>query len=233
MTLLGGALERCKRAAALSGGSIVVGCSGGKDSLVTLDVIMRSGAFSRVELLAMELVKGLDLFRKPVERAAARYGLKVHYVPHWDTARLLKYAVLRPHIRGGEKITLLRLKDIERAITKRTGIEWYSYGERAADSIVRRIYTRECDGVQTEWRRLWPIWNWRLADVRGYLKLQRIPMPKKIGNRVTSGVSLEPADLLYIKREHPADYQKILTVFPWAEVQVFRLERGDFEINAT
>jgi len=107
MTLLGGALERCKRAAALSGGSIVVGCSGGKDSLVTLDVIMRSRAFARVELLAMELVPDLDLFRKPVLRAAARYGVPVHFVPHWDTARLLKNAVLRPHIMGAEKLSRL------------------------------------------------------------------------------------------------------------------------------
>lgn len=229
MTLLGGALERCKRAAALSGGSIVVGCSGGKDSLVTLDVIMRSKAFSRVELLAMELVPGLDLFRKPVDRAAARYGLKVHYVPHWDTARLLKYAVLRPHIRGAEKLSMLRLKDVEQAITHRTKIDFFSYGDRAADSIVRRLYTRECDGVQTEWRRLWPVWDWKLADVKRYLQLQRIPLPKRFGNRVTSGVSLEPADLVFIKREHPNDYRKICEVFTWCEAQVFRHERGDFE----
>lgn len=228
MTLLGDALARCRRAAALSGGGICVGCSGGKDSLVTLDIVMRSGAFTNVHLLAMELIPNLDLFRKPVERAAARYGLKVHYVPHWDTARLLKYAVLRPHIRGAERLTLLRLKDVEQAITHRTQIDFFCYGERAADSIVRRIYTRECDGVQESWRRCWPIYDWKIADVRRYLALQRIPLPKKIGVRVTSGVSLEPADLVHIKREHPSDYRKILAVFPWCEAQIFRLERGDF-----
>lgn len=229
MTLLGGALERCKRAAELSGGSIVVGCSGGKDSLVTLDVIMRSGAFARVELLAMELVSGLDLFRKPVLRAAARYNVPVHFVPHWDTARLLKHAVLRPHIHGAEKLTLLRLKDIERAVTKRTGITWFAYGERAADSIVRRIYTRECDGVQAEWHRLWPIWDWRKAEVLRYLQLQRIPLPEKIGDRMTSGVSLEPRVLKHIKENYPDDYRKIQAIFTQCEAQLFRLERGDFD----
>lgn len=229
MTLLGGALERCKRAAALSGGSIVVGCSGGKDSLVTLDVIIRSGAFARVELLAMELVSGLDLFRKPVLRAAARYNVPVHFVPHWDTARLLKHAVLRPHIHGAEKLTLLRLKDIERAITKRTGIEWFSYGERAADSIVRRIYTRECDGVQTEWRRLWPIFDWKKGEVLRYLQLRRIALPEKIGDRMTSGVSLEPRVLKHIKEKYPDDYRKICEIFSFAPAQIVRLERGDFD----
>jgi 3'-phosphoadenosine 5'-phosphosulfate sulfotransferase (PAPS reductase)/FAD synthetase len=231
--LLGGALQRCKRAAELSGGSIVIGMSGGKDSLATAEVIAQSGAFSRVEFVSMELVPGLELFRAPVLRAAARYGVPVHFVPHWDTARLIKNAVLRPHVHGADKITLLRLKDIELAITKRTGIEWFASGERSADSIVRRIYTRKCDGVQTEWHRLWPIWSWRKAEVLRYLSLRRIPIPEKIGERLTSGVSLEPKVLAHIKREHPADFRKILAVFPWAEVQLFRLKRGDFEKRPT
>lgn len=213
----------------MSGGSIVIGMSGGKDSLAVAEVVARSGAFSRVEFLSMELIPGLEMFRRPIERAAARYGVPVHFVPHWDTARLLKHAVLRPHIVGAYKITKLRLKDIELAVTKRTGIEWFAYGERAADSIVRRIYTRECDGVQAEWRRLWPIYDWKKAEVLRYLQLRRIPMPEKIGDRMTSGVSLEPRVLKHIKENHPDDYRKIEAIFPQCGAQLFRLERGDFD----
>jgi len=195
---------------------------------VTLDVIARSGAFSRVECFSMELVAGLDVFREPVLRAAERHGVKVHFVPHWDTARLMKFAILRPHVQGAEKLTLLRLKDIELALTKRTGIDWFSYGERASDSLVRRLYTSPCDGVQTEWRRLWPIWDWKLGELRRYMRLRQIRVPKKLGVRVSSGVSLQPHTLFELKKEHPNDYRKILEVFPFAEAQVFRVERGDF-----
>ena len=192
------------------------------------EVIAQSGAFSRVEFLSMELVPGLEMFRRPVLRAAARYNVPVHFVPHWDTGRLLKHAVLRPHIVGAEKITKLRLKDIEQAITKRTGISFFAYGERAADSIVRRIYTRECDGVQTEWRRCWPIYDWKKAEVLRYLQLRRVPLPEQIGDRMTSGVSLEPKVLAHIKKEHPDDYRKIEAIFPFVGAQLHRLERGDF-----
>jgi 3'-phosphoadenosine 5'-phosphosulfate sulfotransferase (PAPS reductase)/FAD synthetase len=228
--LLSHALDRCRRAAKLGDGGVIVGVSGGKDSLATLDIVCRSGAFSRVEALSMELVPGLESFRRPVERAVARYGVKVHFLPNWDVARKLKHAILRPHILGNNQIKLLRLKDIERALTKRTGIGWFSYGERAADSIVRRLYTRECDGVQADWRRCWPIWDWRIADVRGYLKLRRIPLPKSTRDgRASGGITLGPKSLARMKKEHPNDYRKILEVFPDAEIQIIRLERGDFE----
>lgn len=33
---------------------------------------------------------------------------------------------------------------------------------------------------------------------------------------------------MQLKKEHPSDYRKLLELFPWAEAQVFRFERGDY-----
>jgi hypothetical protein len=223
------ALERAKRAAQLSGGSLLVGVSGGKDSLCTLDVCVRSGAFQRIELFAMYLVPGLECFEGPVRRVADRYKLPVHFVPHWDLARLIKHAVLRPHVLGAKDIRLQKVRDVERALTMRTGIDFFAYGERAADSVVRRIYTSEHDGVHPYWRRLWPIWDWCKPHIKAYLKARRLPVPEQFGKRKATGISLSAVSLALVRKYHPNDFRKILEVFPYAETQVIRLERGDYD----
>jgi phosphoadenosine phosphosulfate reductase len=207
----------------------LVGLSGGKDSLAVLDVLVRSQAFTRIECFAMWLVKGLELFERPVRAAAARYDLPVHFMPHWDLGRLLKHAVLRPHIWGADKLRQSKAKDVQRALTKRTGIDWFAYGERGADSYARWFFTHHKDGVRDEQGRLYPIWDWKTADVFAYLKARRIPVPERLGDRKVSGVDLQPASLAHIKARHPGDYRKILEVFPWAEVQVRKFESGERE----
>lgn len=186
---------------------------------------MRSGAFTRVECFAMYLVKGLECFEAPVIRAAERYQVPVHFIPHWDLGRLMKNAVLRPHIRGAQKLRQTKAKDAQRALTKRTGVDWFAYGEKGADSFARWFFTHHKDGVRDEQGRLYPIHDFKDSDVYRYLKIRGIPIPKKIGNRKTSGISLEPQDLADIKLRHPADYRKILEVFPFADVQVWKHEQ--------
>lgn len=222
------ALQRARRAAQLSGGAILVGFSGGKESLAVADILVRSQAFRRIELFSMALVQGLDCFETPIRAFAAARQLRVHFVPHWDLSRLLKHAILRPHLPGAEKLRLMKLRDVELALTSETGIGWFAYGERAADSYARRLYTRKNDGINEAWRRAWPVWNWSTAHVYAYLKARKIPAPERFGSTRKaggSGISLDPACLLQLKKGHPRDYAKILEVFPGAEAQCWRAER--------
>jgi len=227
---LSAALERCRSAAKLSGGKIMVGLSGGKDSLVTLDVIMRSGAFSRVECFAMYLVPGLETFEKPVLRAAARYGVPVHFVPHFELSRLMKLGILRFHLPTKRLPTKqLGPKDVERALITQHGVDWFAYGERASDSIMRAINTMRCNGVEQEWKRLWPIWDFKTDQVLTYLKARKIPVQKNLWRANMDGISLHPLALKALKERCPSDFEKILAIFPLAEGQIRRVERGDFE----
>lgn len=173
----------------------------------------------------MYLVPGLDAFEGPIRKAQARFGVKIHMVPHWDLARFLKFGVLRMHVLKANELRLTRLKDVERALTLRTGIEWFSYGERGSDSVVRRIYTSECDGVQREWKRLWPIWDWTKGHVYGYLHHRRIPTPKRFTNKTMDGITLMPDSLKTLKEHFPDDYARILQVFPFADLQLEHARR--------
>jgi len=208
---------------------MMLALSGGKDSLACCDLLMRCGAFSRVEAFAMYLVPGLECFEVPVMRAAERFGIPVHFVPHWDNARLLKHAVLRPHIKNAPKIRLQRAKDVQLALTARTSIRWFCYGEKGADSYARLFFTRHEDGVRVSQGRLYAIRDWKDSDVLAYLKARKIPPPRRLSTRKAQGISLEPETLASMKKHYPNDYRKVLEAFPFAEGVVWRWERGDFE----
>lgn len=208
----------------------MVGYSGGKDSEVTLKLIVDSGAFTRVEGFYMYLVPGLRTFEGRIDVAEKRYGVKIHRVPHWDLARMLSDAVHRPAVARG--VRKRRLKDVELYLTRTHGIEWFAYGERGDDNYARRLYTRKVDGVHPDWKRLWPIWDWPSRAVVQYLKHHRIPLPARAGKGSgdqagSSGFGLTKDCLTWLKRVAPDDYAKVLERFPYAEAQiVFEEQRG-------
>lgn len=205
----------------------LVALSGGKDSLVTLDLACQT--FDHVEAFYMYLVPGLMTFEAPVDAAARRYGVKVHKVPHFDLPRLIKYAVLRPHLPTAASIRELRWADVNQALREQTGIKWVATGERASDSLQRRFYTKQLDGVQWHIGRLFPVYDWLDSDVHGYLRARNIPLPSNGGfsRQRGSGFSLEGRGLSWLKQQYPEDYRRVLKVFPYAEAEVIRYERRE------
>jgi phosphoadenosine phosphosulfate reductase len=225
MSKLQRAMDRCDRAAALSGGAVLVALSGGKDSLVTLELC--ASRFSHVEAFYMYHVQGLACAERSVDSAARRAGVRVHKVPHPELSTLIKHSVLRPHSDEAAKVVRIKQADVERMLTAKTGITWFAYGERASDSFARRLYTRKDDGVRADWRRVYPIWDWLHAEVISYLKQKHIALPERFGasdKRAMSGFGLFPRPLAWMKRAAPDDYQKVLAVFPYAEAMVLRYE---------
>jgi len=203
---------------------VLVGLSGGKDSLVTLDLAVRSFGPDNVVAFSMYLVRGLRCFEGPIERAARIYGVQVEYVPHWMLGTMLKDAVLMPHRGDAHTWRDTKLVDIEQLVRQRTGIDWIAYGHRAAESIERRGMLNRCQGFNADARRVYPVWRWRSADVFSYMSARGIPLPPTFGKDRLSGVDLRPETLLYIREHFPDDYRKILEVFPFAEAQLRRWE---------
>jgi hypothetical protein len=228
MSVLATALARVKRAREICGDAVLVSLSG-KDSMVSLDLCCQ--VFSRVEAYHMYFVRGLRCVEDHVDAAARRHGVPVHYVPHWDLARHMKYGILRNPVNGAEKIRIMAQRDVDRAMTKKTGIYLFATGERASDSFIRRFYTRENDGLRIREHRskVYPIWDWRDADVYAYMKAKKIPSPPKVGveGRKTSGICLAPYTCRWLAEKHPKDWAKVLEVFPYAVAMLFAPEGSD------
>jgi phosphoadenosine phosphosulfate reductase len=172
-------------------------------------------------------VLGLECVERCVDVAARRVGVKVHKVPHPDLTRIMRGNILRPPSAEAATIKRLKQSDVEAALRERTGIEWFAYGERAADSFARRLYTRVNDGIREDWKRVYPVWDWLHGDVIAWLKHKRIPLPERFGasdTKVMSGFGLYPRPLHWMKHHAPDDYRRVLEVFPYAEAMVMRHE---------
>ena len=217
-------LELLRRAARYSP-SVLVGLSGGKDSLATLELCL--AAFSHVEAFLMEMVPGLECERGPVAAAARRAHVELHCVPHWHLSHYLKTGVFAPRCRGLGRFRNVRQRDVEALLRKRTGIQWVAYGHRMDDGASRRFYLRKRGVIDWQHLRLAPLYDWRTREVLQFLRAHKIsPPPARYGTagRRVTGFDLTERCLSWLRDNHPKDYQRVLEFFPDAHAVVIRKE---------
>lgn len=205
---------------------VVVGLSGGKDSLVTLDLCVREFGASNVGAFFMYLVKDLRCAEVTVRWAERHYKVEVHRLPHWMLGLAYKNATYMPHRTGTDKWRDMRLVDVEQLARKKTGSEWIAYGHRMADSIERVGMLNRIDGFDEVGRRAYPLWRWNEASVVAYLRARKIPTPPKLTilKRAMTGVSFQEDVLLAIRDKFPDDFERILEVFPYVPAKLARYE---------
>jgi phosphoadenosine phosphosulfate reductase len=205
--------------------AVVVGFSGGKDSLVTLDLCVRT--FARVEAFFMYFVEGLECVEEPLAAAEKRWGIKIRRYPGWLPAKLLRqgfYCVI-----PDEPLPKWELRDIYSLAAKDAGVKIVATGAKRADSIWRRrsLGSWGWDDI------LYPIIGWNKFDVLAYLAKHKIPLPDSSG-RAATGVDLSTQSVLWLHDNYPKDFQKVCEAFPFAEAIVWRRKLfGDIGVIGT
>lgn len=205
---------------------VIVALSGGKDSLVTLDLCVRELGPGRVKAFHMYLVKDLECVEKPLRWCERRYGIEVLKVPHWTLANAYKYAVYMPHRSRTDGWRDTRMTDIEQAVRSRLGSWWIAYGHRMADSIERVGMLSRNGGFDGVGRRVYPLRSWNEAAVMAYLRARRIPPPPRLTilKRSMTGVSFQEDVLIAIRENYPDDFDKIVEKFPYLPAKLARYE---------
>lgn len=207
------------------GGKVLVGLSGGKDSITVLDLCVRVLGAENVSAFYMYLVRGLECVERSIRWCERRYGITVHFLPHWRLAQLYKNATYMPHydVEHGRD---LKQVDIEQAARLASGCDWVAYGHRQADSIERIAMLKRNRGFDLGGRRIYPLWRWSVDSVRAYVRRRRLPQPPQLSvlKRQSSGVSFREDRLLAIREEHPRDYAKMVAVFPFLPARLARYE---------
>jgi phosphoadenosine phosphosulfate reductase len=208
------------------GAKILVGLSGGKDSLVTLDLCVREFGSENVRAFFRYFVKGLRCVESTIRWCERRYKIDVDYFPHWTLGLAYKYATYMPHRTGASEWRDMKLIDVEAAARKKSGVEWIAYGHRMADSIERVAMLKGIAGHDRVGSRCYPLWKWNEASVFAYMRAKKIPMPPKLTilRKAASGVSFEEDTLLAIRAKFPDDFAKIVAVFPFVEAKIARYE---------
>jgi len=126
-------LFRSVETAAAITDSVLVAFSGGKDSVVTLDVCM--GHFAHVEGFFMYQVRGLSFQESILRYYEDKYGIPIHRIPHFELSQWLRYGLFRP---CDFDCPIVSVKETYDYMRENTDIWWIAAGERIADSVWRR-----------------------------------------------------------------------------------------------
>jgi 3'-phosphoadenosine 5'-phosphosulfate sulfotransferase (PAPS reductase)/FAD synthetase len=203
---------------------VLVAYSGGKDSLACLDLAVSHYGAARVEAFFMYFLPGLDYSRVVCDYAAERWGVRVRQRQHWLLAELLRDGVFCQERPDCPRVGIT---DVEAAIRLETGKRWIAIGYKKVDSLERRgmLMADWPDGINPTRGAFAPIAEWTSADVRAYLRRQRIVLPGASSTFQQFGVTLAPDALHWLRQWFPQDYERVLKVFPYAAAQADRHEQ--------
>lgn len=200
--------------------SVIVGFSGGKDSIVTLDLCFKY--FKRVQPFFMYLVPGLEFQEVMLRWYENKYKTEIIRVPHFEVSEFLKYGSFTVY---DDNVEIVRINDTYNYIREKTGMYWIAAGERCADSIIRNAMIKHSGSIDYKRGRFYPIAYWSKKEILEYIKYKKLylsPEQKKLG---FSFRSLDGSELAVVKEQYPNDYKKILKVYPFAGAGVVRYQR--------
>lgn len=209
------ATAKSVRAMAERHDAVLVAFSGGKDSLVVLDLCRR--AFRRVACFHLEWVPGLRLTRERVGDVCDRLGVPVRYYVDPKRVDCLRAGRFCDPLPEYDRLPRLDDRDVYRLAMRDAGCEVVATGKKEADYRQRAFHLR--GGRVFGWH---PIQKWRKADVLAYLRCHWIAPPPT--HAEAGGIDLTAASLNWLYREHPDDFARIEEMFPYVRTVVKRQE---------
>lgn len=216
-------LFRSVETAAAITDSVLVAFSGGKDSVVTLDVCVRH--FAHVEGFFMYQVRGLSFQESILRYYEDKYGIPIHRIPHFELSQWLRYGLFR---HCDFDCPIVSVKETYDYMRENTDIWWIAAGERIADSVWRRAMIKSSGTIDPKRGRFFPIAEWSKADVMAYIRQRKLRVGAESSRLGFSFRSLMGKDLLKIKKHFPQDYARIRRWFPLVDVSIIhhKMQRG-------
>ena len=219
-------------AADQKGGPFLVSFSRGKDSIAASLALLEAG----YELVPFycERVPGISFVEESLDYFE-RHLFKRHIIRalHPSTAGQLKSGTFHPphylpidEALGVADFTYADVQSLVILKEKLSPRTWSATGLRAADSQMRRksiaIRGPKAPGKRT----VAAIWDWNLERVTQIITRAGIKLPAdyQLYGRTFDGLMGE--FVAPLKKHFPADYAKVLELFPLVEAEVFRYERA-------
>lgn len=201
---------------------VLVAFSGGKDSIVTLDLCMKH--FKHVEVFFMYQVKGLAFQEATLRHYEKRYGITIHRIPHFEMSQFLRYGVFSA---PDPDVPIVSCADMHWFMRGITGEFWIASGERIADSFVRRTFLKESGTLDHKIGRIYPVAEWKKAEILAYIRQHQLFLGPETRVLGFSFQSLRGAELAKIRDKFPDDFARICRVFPLAEASIKKVEYGN------
>ena len=210
----------------------ILAFSTGKDSIAAWLQLRKF--FSRVIPYYCYTVPGLEFVEDSLKYYEDFFGTHICRLPHRSLARFLRYMVFQspPHVTKIEQIDLPgeeyddgMIGEIIRETAKLPSGAYVATGVRMADSPMRRIGLKTHGAINHNQKRFYPVYDWKKADLLREIDSAgiKLPVDYRLFGRTFDG--LDYRFLRPIKEHFPRDYEKIITWFPLAELELYR--RGD------
>ena len=119
------------------------------------------------------------------------------------------------------------MADIERAFRAEAGVSWLAYGWWRNDSFSRALIMKQCAGLDVATRRVFPLRAFKRREVYELLDQRGIPRPPMLGRKEQGGLDFVRPALLWLREQHPADYARWITDFPFSGVMLLDAARGE------
>lgn len=210
--------------------TVMVGFSGGKDSICALDLCFRY--FKNVHPYFMYLVPGLSFQEAQLRWYEQKYGVEILRLPHPMLSSWLRWGTFRKAHYDWPEISFA---DVSHYLRLHFDSWWFAGGERIADSIVRRAMLKRSGSIDEKRGRFYPLSHWRKADVLAYIKQKRLKMAPEYSLLGYSFRSLDPQDMVKIRAHYPEDFERIKRLFPFVEAGCvkYEIEQRDRENEAS
>lgn len=194
---------------------VLVSFSGGKDSVVTLDLCMRF--FKHVEAFFMYQVRGLSFQEAILHYYEDKYSIPIYRIPHFELSEFLRYGLYR---KEDMSVPIVSVKETYDYMRCNTDIYWIAAGERIADSVWRRAMIKHSGTIDEVRGRFYPVAEWTKQNILSYIKQRRLPIGMESAKLGFSFRSFAGKDMAAVKECFPDDYQLIRSWFPLIEASV-------------
>ena len=199
--------------------SVLVAFSGGKESVVVLDMCFRY--FDHVQPYFQYWVPGLSFNEKLLNWYENKYNTEIIRVPVENTGAMFRYGVFTV---PDPTFPVVSETDVWNYMRHETGIWWVAGGERINDSLMRRARIKKSSSIDVNSGRLFPVAMWKTQECYDYIKHHKLFLSKEQKELKHSLRIFHTDDLLYIKEHLPDDYEKIVHMFPLVGAVIKRAE---------
>lgn len=188
--------------------------------------------FERVIPVYMYLVPGLEFVQESIDYYERFFGERIIQMPHPSLHRWLNEHVFRPP----EQCAVVEQAGIPShtyeqafaAVRHNHDLDpgmLYATGVRAADSPMRRVAIKTHGPISLTGLKYHPVWDWKKADlVREFCRTGvKLAPDYRVFGRTFDGLDIR--FLGPMKKHFPRDYQRVLEMFPLAELEHYRFER--------
>ena len=210
----------------------ILAFSTGKDSIAAWLQLRRH--FKRIVPYYCYTVPELKFVEESLAYYEDFFETHIYRLPHRSLARFLRYMVFQspPNVTKIEKANILGeeyddaiIGELIRQEERLPNGAYVATGVRMADSPMRRVGIKTHGAINHNQKRFYPVYDWTKKDLIREIDEAgvKLPIDYKLFGRTFDGIDYR--FLAPIKEHFPEDYEKIITWFPLAELELYR--RGE------